>query len=395
LTASQHIDFRRTSQIYVLAVNCPFLVRQTGVNGISPNRLSHIAELDLTDNLIAEWSEVFLLLKMFPSLEFLNLSNNLLSEPVGDDAAAMGSTALGMLRKPLQMRKLVLNGNRVDWSTANKLAGAMPNLEQLYLCANGLQDPVEGLGLAHDNLRELFLSCNVLSDFGALVCSVGAKCPKLELLSAAENPMDGVPDGSQTESSLARVRSLNLSPTSVSTWEEVDRLRSLPSLRELRLQHCPVLSGYSAHERRMLLVARLPNVRILNGGDIIPENEREDAERAFIRFYMEMAEDERPPRYEELVRAHGRLEPLVKIDMRPSTHVKVKISYKEALREEVIKVYQTVQQFKGLLQQWFGLPPQNMKLYYCDKVIILILIQSLEVNGDYLRTWWKWPAPRR
>ncbi len=65
---------------------------------------------------------------------------------------------------------------------------------------------------------------------------------------------------------------------------------------------------------------------------------------------------------------HGRLDPLVEVNLRPSTHVKVKISHKEALREEVIKVYQTVQQFKGLLQQWFGVAPQNMKLYYCDKV---------------------------
>lgn len=40
----------------------------------------------------------------------------------------------------------------------------------------------------------------------------------------------------------------------------------------------------------MLLVARLPNVQILNGGDVIPSNEREDAERAFIRFYLDTEE---------------------------------------------------------------------------------------------------------
>ena len=61
----------------------------------------------------------------------------------------------------------------------------------------------------------------------------------------------------------------------------------------MRLQHCPVLDGYTAHERRMLLVARLPNVKILNGGDVIPPNEREDAERAFIRFYLDTDERQR------------------------------------------------------------------------------------------------------
>ncbi len=45
------------------------------------------------------------------------------------------------------------------------------------------------------------------------------------------------------------------------------------------------------------------------------------------------------------------------------------ISHKdEEVREEVISLYQTVQQFKGLLHQWFDVPMQNMKLYYCDQV---------------------------
>ena len=63
------------------------------------------------------------------------------------------------------------------------------------------------------------------------------------------------------------------------------------------------MDNYTAHERRMLLVARLPNISILNGGDKIPANEREDAERAFIRFYLN--EEEKPARYHELVEVHG------------------------------------------------------------------------------------------
>ena len=81
----------------------------------------------------------------------------------------------------------------------------------------------------------------------------------------------------------------------VSFSPQVDRLRNFPSLSELRLQHCPILHEHTAHERRMMLIARLPNVKILNGGDIIPENEREDAERAFIRYYMDS--ENKPERY--------------------------------------------------------------------------------------------------
>ena len=46
------------------------------------NRVRHIRELDLTDNLLSDWTEVVNILTAFKSLKFLNLSNNLLNEPL-------------------------------------------------------------------------------------------------------------------------------------------------------------------------------------------------------------------------------------------------------------------------------------------------------------------------
>ena len=45
-------------------------------------KIRHVRELDLTDNLLADWSEIVNILSSFPSLTFLNLSNNLLSDPL-------------------------------------------------------------------------------------------------------------------------------------------------------------------------------------------------------------------------------------------------------------------------------------------------------------------------
>lgn len=53
---------------------------------------------------------------------------------------------------------------------------------------------------------------------------------------------------------------------------------------------------YTEHERRQLLIARLPNVEMLNGGGNIEDDEREDAERAFIRYYLDKPESDRPDR---------------------------------------------------------------------------------------------------
>ena len=44
-----------------------------------------------------------------------------------------------LLRHPdsicLKMRKFVLNGNRLDWATINRLIAAMPLLEELHLAS--------------------------------------------------------------------------------------------------------------------------------------------------------------------------------------------------------------------------------------------------------------------
>jgi len=333
-------------------------ISNIGHNGIiSRNKLSHITELDLTDNLLSDWSEIYILLNMFPGLEFLNLSNNLLtcSKSISD---------LSPHKSHLGLRKLVLHGNKLDWSTLNHLCCSLPNLEEIHLSNNGLTDP-DG-SFRHNNLRQMFLTCNNIKSFEAVQNQLGRNCPALELLSLGENPLTSI---SEYSGGLQKLFSLNLNITRIPDWSDLDKLREYPSLTELRIKHCPVLEEYTAHERRMMLVARLPNIQILNGGDRIPDNEREDAERAFIRFFLD--EENKPKRYHELVAIHGHLDPLVNVDMEPATQVKVKIIFKEEnVSEEVINLYQTVAQFKSLLHEWFQVPPQNMRLYYCDQVMV-------------------------
>merc|ERR1712088_506023 len=151
-----------------------------------------------------------------------------------------------------------------------------------------------------------------------------------EVLSLAECPLTDVPNVQNAAAAavelagFSRLTTLNVNTTKISSWEDIDKFRKFPKLVELRVKNCPLLDNYTAHERRMLLIARLPNIAILNGGDKIPSNEREDAERAFIRFYLN--EDEKPKRYHELVEVHGNLDPLVNVTMKPDTHVKVTIS---------------------------------------------------------------------
>ena len=87
--------------------------------------------------------------------------------------------------------------------------------------------------LCHDNLRQLFLSCNPIDSFEAVARNL--RLPKLELLSLGECPVWSVPDlgsaaaasedpeGESTPPPLGLVHHLNLSTTKISSWDEVRR----------------------------------------------------------------------------------------------------------------------------------------------------------------------------
>ena len=51
--------------------------------------------------------------------------------------------------------------------------------------------------------------------------------------------------------------------------------------------------GYDEADRRNLVLGYLPNVTMLNGSEVKP-SEREDAEKAFLRHYVDR--DEKPTR---------------------------------------------------------------------------------------------------
>lgn len=162
---------------------------------------------------------------------------------------------------------------------------------------------------------------------------------------------------------------MNLSSAKIQSWNDIDILSKFSTLRNLRVQNWPLWEKCDSteHERRQLLIARLPQVTILNGGGVIGHDEREDAERAFIRYYMQKPENEQPVRYMELVNKHGKLDPLVNIDLKPEKKVYIKFFYGQSVEERYVDVYRTVTDLKHRLEKLFNIPPSKMRLYYVDQ----------------------------
>lgn len=54
-----------------------------------------------------------------------------------------------------------------------------------------------------------------------------------------------------------------------------------------------LLQPFNEDERRFLMIARLPDITLLNGSAVTPLN-REDAERFLIRYYLD--QEQKPQR---------------------------------------------------------------------------------------------------
>ncbi|EDW02037.1 tubulin-specific chaperone cofactor E-like protein [Drosophila grimshawi] len=380
-------------------------------------KCQRVRELDLAQNKLQDWQEVFNILKHMPHIEFLNLSKNQL----------MSAPPSSLLAAPtVNLKSLVLNGTYLDWMCVDALLQNLPVLQELHLSLNNYSAVL--LDAAQESLEEKFHSCQCVpqahnknenpqtetevevgteadtccnlcqarrkltQSHAALktlhftgnpiehwqeICRLGRLFPSLEALVLAECPIKSLQAGAELDSASASechkyfpcLKLLNLSCAQLNSWADIDELAKYDQLQNLRVKHWPLWETLECteHERRQLLIARLPNVSMLNGGGKISVDERVDAERAFVRHYMNKPESERPARYAELLEVHGQLDPLVNVNLKPEKRVKVLFTYNEISESRFVDIYLSVSDLKLKLEKLINLAPNKMRLYYLDQ----------------------------
>lgn len=371
-------------------------------------KCSNVEELDLAKNKLDQWTEVFGILEHMPRLKFVNLSFNSLSKPI----------EMSLDKRWDELRNLVLNSTYVNWESVQKILKHLPSLEELHLslneynnvdlhkndeqtdckCTENKNENCDCLTTTasmekHPLMRILHFTGNPIKDWKE-VSKLGFAFPNLESLVLAECPIQSlaISDDEDEESSnknyeksetvqedvsrpesphdaFKSLKVLNLNSTNLSSWDDIERLAQFPALQCVRILGCPLWEGneYTEHERRQLLIARLPNVQTLNGGGAITADEREDAERAFIRYYMDKPESDRPERYFELVQKHGKLDPLVNVDLRPEKRVRITFTCGSNSEVRSVDIYRTVSDLKTRLEGFAGFPASKMRLFYVDQ----------------------------
>ena len=212
------------------------------------------------------------------------------------------------------------------------------------------------------SIKRLYFNNSDIPDWSEL-CKLGETFPSLEEFIMAESSLENITPPN-TECAFPNLRSMVLNRTMLKSWKDIEALNSFPKLRDVRLLGIPLLKGISAKQGRKLLVANLPNVQMLNNTKIT-DKEREDAERMFIRNFMDI---ENPPkRYSELVETHGVLSRLVDVNLAPKKTALVEIHYEDIppFKRE-ISLTQTVLEFKKSLFDVVGVPPSGFRVFYHD-----------------------------
>ncbi|XP_068440447.1 tubulin folding cofactor E-like a [Clinocottus analis] len=315
----------------------------------------HVIELDLSHNQLQDWREISKIVSNIPNLDFLNLSSNPLAGSRLEPRCAAGFS---------RVQRLVLNNTRVSWDTVLLLTREMTQLEELFLGLNEYRG-VSASTAGCPALRLLHITDNGLQDW-AEVRKIGPMFPGLDTLVMANNNLDSIQDDEDLLRRLfPKLRSINLSNSGLNRWEDVEKLNFFPKLQEVRLQGIPLLQSYTNAERRSLTVAQLPAISLLNGS-VVTECEREDAERFFIRYYVDYPEEELPYRYHSLVSKYGKLEPLAEIDLRPRYRALVEVHCEDKVEQLSIRLDQTVAELKKRLTSVVQLSTGSMRVYYID-----------------------------
>ncbi|XP_023817328.1 tubulin-specific chaperone cofactor E-like protein [Oryzias latipes] len=317
---------------------------------------SHVMEVDLSHNKLQDWNEISKIVVNIPNLEFINLSSNPLAESRLEPHVAQAFS---------RVRRLVLNNTQISWDAVLQLTQQIPELEELFLCLNEYSS-VRTSSPACPTLRLLHITDNRLHDW-AEVRKFGSMFPSLETLVMANNNLASIQDSKDVLQRLfPNLRSINLHNSGLNRWEDVEKLNFFPKLEEVRLRGIPLLQAYTNAECRSLMVARLPSVSMLNGS-VVTDSEREDAERFFIRYYLDCPERDLPYRYHSLVTKYGKLEPLAEINLKPRCRARVEVHCEEKVEHLSIRLDQTVAELRKQLTKVVQLSTKSMRLYYINK----------------------------
>lgn len=321
----------------------------------------NVSELDLARNKITKWSVVATLLDSLPSLRRLNLAHNPLEASISC-----------VLPESPRLSTLVLNGVNLPLKSLKAFISKLPALNELHLSENNFEDLSQLIGTGEVVSRQVEVlhmnACGFVE--WPTIIQVLSLFPQVTTLYLVENEIESVdrvcPHTNLTTEEVSKaIRSLALSECQINSWDAIENLRFVGKLEELRLRDIPLFEPYTNEERHHLVVGRLRQLKQFNGSNI-SAFQREESERFFIRYYLNS--EEKPAVFQELIKEHGLLEQLVKVDLTPQKFAKVMMRCEETnyLAPARIRLNCTVFGLMRYAAKITGISSSRMRLFYFD-----------------------------
>lgn len=288
-------------------------IQDAGEEGEIRDTCPLVEEIDLSNNLISDMMQVCLIADQLKQLSFINLcANPLENVAITDPVFSRGSSYTSV-------EKLILNNTGISFAVLCKIMHLFPRVNELHASTNLFKEVPE-TSEKFLLVQSLHFSRNEISSWSNIE-RLGDAFPSLTTLIVCENPLGDIPESSALETSFPVLEKLSISKSMITDWQSIDQLRKIPRLSDIRFMEMPLMETINDKKvMRELLIARLPDMRVMNGGHITPE-ERDQAERAFLRYYK-TSEDKPAPRYGELLAVHGELDDLAVVRMEtPTSHV--------------------------------------------------------------------------
>lgn len=348
---SEHFH-KRILTLDACGINC------AGADGEIASTCPNIEELDLAKNDLSDFHEVIRIISQLRKLEFLNLSGNYLSQRIDDLGPFVEDHCKDAM---VSIKKLVLNNTSIPLQTVYSLLSSFTGVQDLYLSLNGY-NTVPSTPEQYPNIQNLAINKHEITQWDE-IGKLGFVFPRLTALWMSECPLENIVP-SEIPLQFPRLKYLSLNDTLLNTWEDIDALKQFPALTDVSLMGIPLLTEYSDPVKRQLLIARLPNIQKLNK-TLVTEEEREDAERFFIRHHMD--DDNPPARHLELVETHGILDRLAEVNLKPKETAMISFIFDDQpLFKREINLMQTTIGLKKYLSESIGIPPPGFRILYHD-----------------------------
>jgi len=328
--------------------------------GIAPY-VARFTDLDLSMNLLTEWSEIAVIINQMPQLKVLNVSDNRLQMPSHDISVLCG------------IQVLYLNRMEYDWSKVARYAQLFTHLRELHACYNQIESIENVLFSPFTEILLVNVEGNPIASWNALL-PLG-DLQQLQTLIANECGLTLIhfPGTITPTDCFSALESLSISRNEIAEWSSISELNRLCSLSSLRFASNPLSHADKAADARHTAIAKIAHLQWCNGAAVLP-GERRDAELDYIRVYspewkhaggnvnldgpLDEAFIKEHPRYLELARKYGPPEEYVvqqKSSALKNNLVTVQIRSKNSseLLTKRLPSKMTVQKLKVLVQRAF------------------------------------------